>query len=652
MRVSARTVVAARLRTRDPAPSPRAWRPVRRGWRGGRGAEVAVAALGSLALAVLMTWPALRDPASTVPQDLGDPLYFVWQLAWVGHALTGDPSAVWTTNAFSGAPGSLAYTDTMLGYAPASALAHGMRGALVVYNVLFVLVAALAFLGAHLLARVVGACRYGALVAAAAFAYAPWRLAHERHLNVLSTGGIALALALLAYGHGWHLRRTAAAPPGGPVTGPPAGPPGGPAPGSRRPARPGWALAGWLVACWQLTLGFAVGLPFAWALVTVLAVATGTGLLRALPASRALRACRARRDGGAPAVRHSRRLLAADALGLSAFAVTGVLLAIPYRRVVADFPGARRTEEMLHLYSPPLHGLVTAPAESVPWGGLQAGWRSGMDAVGEQALLPGFAVLALALAGLGYSAWTVRHRVLLGAGTLAGAVLCLGTSAPGGGAFTYLPLFHHVPGWEALRTPGRLVLWVTLCLGLLAAGAVTRLAEDVARRRAGRAPALAPSRWGGRPAAGGVAALLLLPAAAVTAEGAGRMTYPRVPPPPAALAALPQPLLVLPTSQGGDFLVKTWSTDGWPLLANGGSGFEPPSQARLRRDLAGFPDARSVAALRALGVRTVVLSPERARGTPWDGAADRPATGLPLTVRRGAGPDRGAVVYTLAAPAP
>jgi hypothetical protein len=594
--------------------------------------EVLAAAAGSTGLAVAMTWPALRDPAHTVPQDLVDPMYFVWQLAWVGHALVTDPTDLWTTNAFSGASGNLAYTDTMLGYAPVSALGDGLGDALVIYNLLFVAATAFAFFGAYLLARVVGARWPGALVAAAAFAYAPWRLAHDRHLNVLSTGGIALTLALLAYGHGWSLRDRKGRDPAGPA--------------GRRPPRLRWVVAGWAVACWQLTLGFAVGLPFAWALATVLAVA---GLGQWVRLSRQGQRLRTE-------LRRSRRLLLTDAAGALAFGVVGLLLTLPYQRVVSDFPVAKRTEEMLHRYSPPVHGLVTAPPESI-WAGMQGGLRSSMAAVQEQALLPGFVVVALGLLGLWYSAWSRRHRVMLGLGALVATVLCLGTSGPFGGEYTYLPLFRHVPGWEALRTPGRLMLWVTLCLGLLAAGAVTRWADGFSRLRAARrqARAAVPAQRGSdlrtpllrRLAVPGLALSLALPAALVLVEGTNRMAYPRVPAAPVPLAALPQPVMVLPTSQSGDFQIMTWSTDGWPQVANGGSGFEPPTQAALRRALRGFPDRTSVAALRGRGVRSVVLVPERARGTSWQDAAGRETSRLPLRMREVQGPDGPVVIYTL-----
>src|SRR5690348_3268147 len=51
----------------------------------------------------------LENVAGTVAGNLGDPLYFAWQLAWVAHAVTTDPGSLWTTNAFSRAPDNLAY---------------------------------------------------------------------------------------------------------------------------------------------------------------------------------------------------------------------------------------------------------------------------------------------------------------------------------------------------------------------------------------------------------------------------------------------------------------------------------------------------------------------------------------------------------------
>jgi hypothetical protein len=57
----------------------------------------------------------------------------------------------------------------------------------------------------------------------------------------------------------------------------------------------------------------------------------------------------------------------------------------------------------------------------------------------------------------------------------------------------------------------------------------------------------------------------------------------------------------------------------------------------------GFPDRPSVARLRALRIRIVVLHPDLAAGTPWEHTAERPVAGLPLTRRAGGG----VVVYRL-----
>ena len=63
----------------------------------------------------------------------------------------------------------------------------------------------------------------------------------------------------------------------------------------------------------------------------------------------------------------------------------------------------------------------------------------------------------------------------------------------------------------------------------------------------------------------------------------------------------------------------------------------------MREEAATFPDERSVAALRARGVATVVLVRSRTAGTVWEGAADVPVLGLGIS-REDAGD---AVIYRL-----
>src|SRR3954471_8334552 len=206
--------------------------------------DVLFAALTAILLALLMHWPLPLVLGRDVPRDLGDPLPQAWQVAWDGHALAHQPLDFFQANVFWPLKNSLAFSDALVGYAPFGLLGSGPHAAVVRYDLLFLFAYALAFFGAWLLARELGAGRGAAFVAGAAFAYAPWRLEQDGHLHVLSSGGIPLALALLVRGY----RRSSAR----------------------------LVLAGWLVAAWQLSLVFSLGLQLAYLL---LALAVGALLL-------------------------------------------------------------------------------------------------------------------------------------------------------------------------------------------------------------------------------------------------------------------------------------------------------------------------------------------------------------------------------------
>lgn len=534
----------------------------------------------SLLLAAVMTWPTLAHPASRVPSDLVDPLAEAWVASWGGHALVHQPLRLFAGNVFYPLPDSYAFTDSLLGYAPAALVTGGPAGALVRYNLLYVFASALAAVGGYALARQLGSRPIGAAVAGAAVAYAPWRLAQAGHLNILSSGGIPLALALLARGHGYGRD-------------------------GYRPerARPALAAAGWAVAAWQVSLGFALGLPFLYLLLLV-SLAAGVGWLVA----------------GRPA--WPGRLLVADLAGGAMLTAVAGLLALPYLAVLRTHPDAARGAADAALYSPPPSGLLTAPEASWLWGAAQAGWRARLTWPPEMTLLPGFAVLALAAAGLAFGAAPRRRRLALAAVVVVGGLLALGTRFAGG-RYGILVLQEHLPGWQSVRTTGRLILYPTLALGLLAGSATDRI--QAALTRLGRA-----ARTLGGPLPGLVAAVLPL---LVLVEGVGTVPHPVAPPPPAAVRAATGPLLVLPSDQVHDPMVMWWSTAGFPPVVNGQSSVNPRRLDELRRAVAGFPDPAAVAALRGIGVRTVVLLPGYAAGTPWAGAQRRrPAPGV--TVHR------------------
>jgi hypothetical protein len=200
----------------------------------------------------------------------------------------------------------------------------------------------------------------------------------------------------------------------------------------------------------------------------------------------------------------------------------------------------------------------------------------------------------------------------------AAGVLTLGSTFFGG-RWTYLPLFGHLPQSLGLRIPGRLMLWVTLLLAVLAAGAVAEFVRRAEYLSAQRLPPW-PGPW--------LRLATLVPLLLVLAESWNATPHPVVPAQPAAMRTVTNPLLVLPAAASSDPLVQLWSTTRFQPIANGGGDFAAARQAELRRRVATFPDAASVQYLRGIGVTTVVLFRAHVGGTAWERAGDVPVDAL------------------------
>ncbi len=536
-----------------------------------------VAVLGG-ALAIAMHWPLALNMGADIAQDLGDPLVQAWQVAWDGHALAHQPTRMFQANTFWPMRDSLAVSDALVGYAPAGLIGAGTGAAIARYNALFLFAYALCFGGGWLLARELGAGRTGGAVAGLAFAFAPWRLEQEGHLHVISSGGIAVALFLLVRGY--------------------------------RRGRAATVLAGWLVAAWQFSLGFTLGLMLLY-------------LLAAGSLAVAVAWCRRGRP------RPPGRIAMATAAGMLCLALAAGLLARPYVRVLHDHPEARRTIEQVAAFSGPPYEFLAAARSSRVWGAATSPLRDGLGAVSEMTLFPGLVILGLAIAG-----WRIGHlprrlRRGLGAGAVALAILSIGFELNAvSWLYPYRWLYEFVPGWQGIRVPGRLHTLTTLCLALLAAGGAQALATRVRARR-------------GRGAAGGVVALLC---AGILAEGWGFAEHPTVPQAPPGQRAAPQPALHLPASGAADNRrYVLWSTDGFPAVVNGRGSFLPRQFAEVQRMTRRFPDATSVAYLRRLGVRSVSVHLDRVPpGQPLRAASTRSLRGLHLERSR-----RGAVLLFL-----
>jgi hypothetical protein len=603
------------------------WRSAPTGWPASPALgwhELAVAIFAGVGLALITTWPLVLHLGSRISPDLGDPVRTAWQVAWVGHAMLRDALHLFDSNAFYPHRLSLAFSDSLLGYGPAGFLGSGTVAALVRYNLIFLSTWALCYAGAYLLARELGLRRVGAAAAGVAFAYAPYRATEAGHFQVISSGGIALALFLLLRGY----RR-----------------------GSRS-----LVLAGWLVSAWQLSLGWTLGLQYSYLLVLLaLLFAWQTWQPRrgAADASSQDPPPQAPSDGaGSPRVHHgraragppllTRRLLGVTCVGIAVVGAVAAYQANPYLKVSHEYTSAKRALGEVRKYSAGPAALLAAPADNHVWGSVTAPLRRDVGNADESVFFPGLAILALALIGLagaGAPAYTRRLRLALGAGAVLCALLALGFGL-GGAGYPYRLLYNYAPGWNGVRVPGRIFTLTTLCLALLAGAGAQSLVRWLQERAARRSPGGRRPAHSVLPAMG--AGLLL---AAIVVEGARNMPEHVVPQPARAEIGLPAPLLDLPTDAPSDRLWQYFSADGFYKIPVGNSTFDIAPLDDLRGGMSSFPDRASVAKLRWYGIRTVVLHTTMPRlpGLPSVGgpepanpavAALKPVAGLGITRRR------------------
>jgi hypothetical protein len=566
--------------------------------------------LAGVLLAILTSWPLILHLPSRIAPDLGDPVRTAWQVAWVGHAMLHDPLHLFESNAFYPHPFSLAFSDSLLGYGPAAFFGHGTVAALVRYNLLFLWIWSLCFVGAYLLARELGLRWIGAAAAAAAFAYADYRVTEAGHFQVISSGGLALGMFLLLRGY-------------------------------RRDSRK-LVLAGWLVSAWQVSLGFTLGLQYTYLLLLLaLLVLVHWWFGRLTPGS--AWDLPEQRSGGertSPRQRSTRgpliprRLLAVTLIGVAVLGAVAVYQARPYLKVANEYPTAKRTIKEVETYSAGPAAWLAASSENRVWGGITSGARAKVHSKNESVFFPGGLVLVLALIGLAAaSIYTRRLRLALALGILTCSILALGFGLTGAG-YPYRLLFDYAPGWNGVRVPGRIFTLATLFYALLA-GAGAQLLATIA------------GAWGTRHsvrALPGIVGVVLV--IGLVGEGAGHLGHPVVPQPAKAEIGLPGPVLDLPTDGALDRVWQYFSTDGFYKIPVGESTFDIPAIDDLRGGMNGFPDKASVEKLRYYGIKTVVLHTVIPPGLPPEqgwviaeppdpaAAAKKPIAGLGISKRQ------------------
>lgn len=493
---------------------------------------------------ILFTWPLTRNLHVV---DGGDSAFFAWEMGWELHALTTAPSQLPHANIFHPLRYVLGMDEPILG---TTILVLPFRlvtsDAIVLYNLARLLTFVLSALGAYFLARELGCSEGAAILGGALFAFSPIRTDQIAHLSTLGTQWLPpMLLFLIRFARAGRLVHAAA------------------------------AAVFFVLATYACGYHGVLG-------IAILAIA-GIPLFFGRPD-------------------RWRGVL----LGLSIAAIGVLPLYLLHRAALAPLEFGRGVAET-RMYSASLETFLAASTWNQVYGGITASLRI----LGSNNLFPGLAPIVLAAAGflalrrLGRR--PSREAWALGLMAVSAAVLALGpdvrlfdrTLFPG--PFGWLR--DHVGVYSQIRVPGRSGAFIALGLSMLGALGFTTVALR-----------------------GVVAALVAVMAMAETviapipSPGWMQVADSRVPPDPVyawlagqpdgvALVELPMldaaSLYARPQFHESAYMVR--SLHHWKRLVNGYSGVAPPSYLALRDAARAFPSGNSAAALRAAGVRFVIV---------------------------------------------
>ena len=131
------------------------------------------------------------------------------------------------------------------------------------------------------------------------------------------------------------------------------------------------------------------------------------------------------------------------------------------------YPEATRTVAEVEFFSTPKRGFLVAPEGNLVWGAITRPVRDRLSWPNEQTMFPGLTIASLAIIGLAWGRSRAALRVGLAVVAAGTAALCLGFRLADG-ALGYRLLYDNLPGWDRIRVPGRLMVFTTLALALLA----------------------------------------------------------------------------------------------------------------------------------------------------------------------------------------
>ena len=482
------------------------------------------------ALTVMLTWPQALHLTTRVPGH-DDPLFSIWRLAWIAHALLRDPRHLFDANIFYPHLRTLAYSDAVLfeGLLAAPLLWAGVNRVLV-YNLIFHAGIISSGVGMFVLVRYLTRDVSAALVSAVVFTLAPYRIEHFIHLELQWTVWMPLTL--------WALHRT--------------------------------------LDEGTFKFGLLTGL-FLW-LQMISCVYYGA-FLGLIAAALALMLIATRRGD-------ARRAVGPLCAGALLAAVLTLPYALPYLAATNELGPRPRGE--VQLFSAEWGSYLAAPYQNWLWG-----WTAWAYTGNERHLFPGVIATVLAMLGL---AWKPRRIVWVYAAVmLLAVVLSLGLN----GAL-YSWLYDHTFAFRGFRAPARFAILACSAMSVLAGFGylvLQRLVAAPATRRVMLVTALVAIGLESG------AAPLALASQATDA------------PPVYTFLQTVDPSVIIEFPIGGyEPTFMFWSTYHWHSLVTGYSGYRPNDVVETTALMETFPDADSIARLKQLNVRYILVHQALYRG--------------------------------------
>ena len=155
---------------------------------------LALAGAGYLLVTLLLAFPLVRDIGGVLSNDLGDPALNTWIL-WHNATTLPFTEAWWSPAVFHPSPHVLSYSEHLFGLSLLSTPVYWLTGSPVIaYNVAFLLTFPLSGLAAYLLTFELTNRRDASWLAGLAFAFAPYRMEHLAHVQILASYWMPIGL--------------------------------------------------------------------------------------------------------------------------------------------------------------------------------------------------------------------------------------------------------------------------------------------------------------------------------------------------------------------------------------------------------------------------------------------------------------------------